>query len=72
MATAKQDPTPAAAAKVAVILRSASKPGIKRCGPYEPDRIYTVDAAEARRLVEDKGFEYSTTGDKTVATTKEG
>lgn len=66
MATAKQH-TPTD--KVAVILRSSAKPGIRNCGDYLPDRTYSVDTAEAKRLVECKGFEYVTPGDKAAATT---
>lgn len=63
MATAKQ-PAPD---KVAVILRSSTRPGIRNCGDYLPDRTYTVPAAEAQRLVACKGFEYVTPGDKAAA-----
>lgn len=63
MATAKQS----APDKVAVILRSSAKPGIRNCGDYLPDRTYTVPVAEATRLVACKGFEYVTPGDKAAA-----
>lgn len=68
MATAKRDTT-AAAVKVAVILRRASRPGIRACGEYQPDRPYQVSPDEARRLVAAKGFEYVTPGDAVAADT---
>lgn len=75
MATAKKDAPAAAPTKVAVILRSSTKPGIRACGEYLPDRPYQVEPAEAQRLVTVKGFEYVTPGDAAVAaetTAKEG
>lgn len=77
MATAKpKDPSPAAPVKVAVILRSATKPGIRACGDYLPDRPYQVAPVEAQRLVSVKGFEFVTPGDAEACAaalaTKEG
>lgn len=77
MATAKpKDPSPAAPVKVAVILRSSTKPGIQSCGSYQPDRPYQVAPAEAQRLTTAKGFEFVTPGDAEACVaalaTKEG
>lgn len=68
MAPAKPAPAPEL---VAVTLRSSARPGLTQCGEYKPDRVYTVPVAEAQRLVECKGFEYVTPGDKFVATIKQ-
>lgn len=76
MATAKKDNPPTAPVKVAVILRSSTKPGIRACGDYLPDRAYQVAPAEAQRLVSVKGFEFVTPGDAEACAaalaTKEG
>lgn len=63
MANAKKDAPAAAPVKVAVILRSTTRPGIRACGDYLPDRPYQVEPAEAQRLVAAKGFEFVTPGD---------
>lgn len=42
-------------------------PGVEAIGPYQQGVAYEVDAAEAKRLVEHKGFQRTkrpTTGDK--------
>lgn len=36
------------------------RPGVLRAGAYERDTPYLVDAAEAARLVEHKGFRFTT------------
>jgi hypothetical protein len=34
-----------------------TRPGVVACGPYQAGIVYEVEAEEARRLVEVKGFE---------------
>ena len=63
MAPVKKDPPAVAPDKVAVILRSTTRPGIKSCGEYLPDRPYLVSPAEANRLITAKGFEPASAGD---------
>ncbi|MGE0451844.1 MAG: hypothetical protein AB7Q29_19890 [Vicinamibacterales bacterium] len=35
-----------------------ARPGVLACGPYGAGEVHEVEAAEAARLVEVKGFEY--------------
>lgn len=54
-------------AKYKVILPAGKRPGIVRCGAFEPGNEYAVSASEALRLVETKGFEFVDAGDAAKA-----
>ena len=47
----------------AVRIDAATRPGLKACGDYLVGRPYVVDAAEAARLVEHKGFAFVNASD---------
>ena len=55
--------TKPAVTSFAVRIDPATRPGLKTCGDYLVGRPYTVDAAEADRLVKHKGFAFVNAGD---------
>lgn len=50
-----------------VILPKNKRPGLKNCGAYVPGVEYEVDAKEAVRLVDVKGFEFVAKADDKAA-----
>lgn len=50
-----------------VTLPPNKRPGIVRVGSYVPGQTYDVDAAEAVRLADIKGFEFKTAPDEKKA-----
>lgn len=47
-----------------VRLDPTARPGVKACGSYVVGQPYTVDAAEAHRLVAFKGFDFVDPADR--------